>query len=231
MAIFTSRLAPVVISVFPVRDCPKMVRVHAPAVTAFVINLQTVWNITVEYLKRYSMRLHASCSEPEFTVAFFGQARRPFPAFGISVKFKLFYESIKDWSICGHNSSLGWSNNREHVIGHDFIHSFLLLRPVGGKPDDHLAEHFIERDDVASTELGNEPVYKRVIKPNMFNRFWNPIHSSVVVFFVHKQKPTHAPKVKSANERPQSGRELENQLFSFFSRLLQSRAQTLPMSV
>lgn len=47
----------------------------------------------------------------------------------------------------------------------------------------------------------------------------------------HSKKPTRAPKVKSANERPQSGHELENRLFSFFWRLLQSRALNLQNAV
>lgn len=48
---------------------------------------------------------------------------------------------------------------------------------------------------------------------------------------LHSNQPTRAPKVKSANERPQSGHELENRLFSFFLRLLQSRALTLQNAV
>ena len=47
----------------------------------------------------------------------------------------------------------------------------------------------------------------------------------------HNEKPARALKVKSAHEWPQSGHGLENQWFSCFLRLLQSRAPSMPKSV
>lgn len=96
--------ASVVIGVFSMRDCPKVIWVHAFSISAFMVNLKTIRHITVEYLKRDLVTFYASMrTNLELAVALFRKTRSPIPASCFQIQFKLLYETIKQWSVGRHN--------------------------------------------------------------------------------------------------------------------------------
>lgn len=93
------------LAIIPMAQKVKMIRVNASSISACVVNLSSMWNNSIEYLKRYAVGLNAATfpADLKLPVSLSGEARGPIPTSGFSVQFKLLYESIKQWSVLGHN--------------------------------------------------------------------------------------------------------------------------------